>query len=197
MRSNELFGRRVRQRHLPGAAQVIKKVAHFLVFKLVEQSFRHHGQLALVQLADVLARNEERFVCSDDCNRVGTLLFHNARDISVVSRFDVPGAILVWNDGVWIDDVLEDVTKIATIRAGQIGADFAAFVEQGVALLAGAIEQCATTRGVTRLRAARVVNAHVMINDHFSVGGGFADGAPNFVEFGDQLRGFSNCEVNE
>ena len=133
----------VRHWGLRRSAQIIDEVAHFLIAEILEQPFGHHGKLAFFQRTDFVARHDNSFVGGDEGDGFFVLLLEDAGDGAIVAGVQVPGFVVIGNDGIGIDDVLQDVIEVASVRTGEIGADFAAGIEERVALLASAGENAA------------------------------------------------------
>src|SRR5205807_6041847 len=112
----------------------------------------------------------------------------DAGESAVISSFNIYGAIFVGNDGVGIEDVFENVIKIAAIGTGQLGTHFAAAVEQGVALRADAIINGAARRGVARQRATGLINAFIFPDFRLFIGVAGAVNTPKLFNLSGDLR---------
>ena len=134
----------------------------------------------MLEGCDLGARDDEGFVGGDDGHGCVVLPRGDAGDDAVVLGFQIPGAVVVRDDGVGVDDVLQKVIEVAAVAAGDVGTDLAAGVEEGVALLAGAGVNGASTGSV----AGRAGGDHLLIagNGFELVGLGLAHGAPEFAD---------------
>ena len=83
---------------------------------------------------------------------------------------------------------MQDVVEVAAIRARDVRSDLSADIEKSMALLAGFGKDCAATRGVARLRTARIIDFFVLRDFFLLIGGALAHQPPNFlnllIEFG-------------
>ena len=72
---------------------------------------------------------------------VGVAVFH----------VDVADHVILGDDGAGVDDVDHEVVDVLAVGAGEIGANFAAFAVEGVALHAGFAEEGSACDGVAGL----------------------------------------------
>ena len=99
---------------------------------MVELPLRHQRQLGEFSFFDVGLSDDDRVVDRAECHcAVGLLLNETLDDSAVVQRED-RHAIVLADNGRWIEDVLQDVIEVRAIGAGDVGADLASFAEQDV-----------------------------------------------------------------
>src|SRR6266850_8319806 len=96
-----------RQGHLAGTREIINQVSHLLVAKSREQTFRHHAQLALANLGDLVARNCHDFIGRLQHDAFVSHYFDNPGEVSSVFGFDFAGAIFIRDHGVGIENVFQ------------------------------------------------------------------------------------------
>ena len=90
-----------------------------------------------LRFVDVGLGDDDQLVLRLQRNGGGGFFLEDAGDDAAVGGADDGGLIFLGHDGAGVEDVGEEVVEVGPLGAGDVGADFAAGAEEGVALLAG------------------------------------------------------------
>src|SRR5262249_52497704 len=100
----------------------------------------------------------------------------------------VPGAIIIRDDRIRIDHILQKIIEVTAVGASQVRANFAAGIEQVMALLANTGKDSATSHSIARLGTASVKDSLVPFDFFSFVASAIAGDAPNFLNLLIQAR---------
>ncbi len=146
--------RPIGKRNLTRGLEVTNQVGDLRLLKLIDQAGRHQGDIRLALGLDLAERNGETFGRRLDRNRPLVSLSDQAVENAAVAEREDRHAVIGRQRGVGVEDVLQQVTQVASLSAGQFRADGASLAEEFVTLGAGFLEEGATSGSVRSVEQA-------------------------------------------
>ena len=133
-------------RHLLGAGKVSHQVAELVGGQAVEEAFGHHREGGFFPGFNVALRDADQLAGRLDGDDVRCFLGDHALNDAAVGEAEDVGFLLARDEAAAIDDVIENVVEVRALRAGELGGQFTAVVEQLVAARARFRKEGTATR---------------------------------------------------
>src|SRR5690606_4951415 len=121
--------------------EVDDKIADVVVAQSDEETFGHHRDFRDLELEDVFLGDGHRLRLRADREPAARALAQKPREDAHIPQDRGVELVVSAYHRARIEDVLEDIVEVGSIRSGELGPDVAAGIEEAVALRASALEK--------------------------------------------------------